>query len=352
MCIKSYQHFAKCDHVFTTLTTCPTYRKQQKSAEGLLGRLFQPGARKKKNCGRVFPHHLRNETYCQDCSIETGRFTAEGLGQGALRVRKQGFQEAHPKDRKEAARASLQNSRKSQPRAKDSNHNVIHVENSVWLDSLYNNPETLAKKEAYARAAAPAPPVSSHSRHPSGTRQHHGEYTREIGEERMPSYGGSQPTIRPAQPAQTYSYPVRIASNSSSLPPAVGPPPGPQTKGPKLRHMTGQVYNSSKIRNQRLTPPYQAYLDGMATEAAIRARHRPCSEPPQGPVVHKSCWEEEPSRWEAKKATLSSWIERNRERRATGDGSDVSFVCATSKAISNQAKDQSRSKRVTRGDRK
>ncbi|KAI1160543.1 hypothetical protein F5B18DRAFT_502993 [Nemania serpens] len=363
MCIKSYEHFTKCDHVSTTLTPCPTYRKQQKSAEGPFGRLFQRSDRKKTNCGRVFPHHLQNNTYCQACLIKTDHFTAEGVGQGALRVRKQGFQEVFQEERKEAARASLHNSEKPRLRQKGSNHNVIHVESTVWIDDLYHHPEILARKESYARAAGPAPPVSSRA---AGTRQRRGENTRkpEIGEEWMPAYGGSQPIPRPAQPAPTYyQYPGRVASHSPSLPPAVGPPPGPrqgdyslltprpQAKRPELKHKRGQVYNSAKIRNQRLSPPYKAYLDGMATEAAIRARQRPSAEPPRGPDGPKSCWEEEPSQWEAKKATLSSWIERTKGRTALTDGSDVSFVCQTSQAISNQVSDQSRSKRVRRGSR-
>ncbi|KAI1192447.1 hypothetical protein F5X97DRAFT_85864 [Nemania serpens] len=368
MCIKSYQHFTKCDHISTTLTTCPTHRKQQKSAEGLFGCLFHRSSRKKSNCGRVFPHHMQNETYCQGCSIKTDRFTVQGVGQGALRVRKQGFQEVFQEERREAGGASLQNSRNSRLNEKDSKHNIIDAENSVWLDDLYRHPETLAKKDAYRRAAALAPPVSSHSRRPreidsrAGAQQHHREYTRkpETGEAWMPSYGGSQPIMRPTQPALASQYLTHAVNNSPGLPPAMGPPPGQDdysvtlradaTKGPQLRHKTGRVYNTAKIRNQRLDPPYQAYLDGMRTEAAIRARQHPYSAPLKEPDGPKSCWEEEePSPRDSKKATLSGWIERTKERTVTNKGSDVSFVCATSHAISNQDNDQSRSKRRRRG---
>ncbi|KAI1115211.1 hypothetical protein F5Y14DRAFT_139399 [Nemania sp. NC0429] len=304
MCIKSYQHYTKCDHVSTTFTNCPTFRKQQKSAEGLLGRLFHRGP-KKKNCGKVFPHHLKNETYCQSCMIKKGRLTAQQVGQGALRV-KQGFRDVFQEERREAARASLRNSGKSRLRSKGSNHDVIHAENSVWLGDLYYHPETLAKNEAYARAAAPAPPVSSHSRHPEKD---------------------SRAGTRQSRPAPPIPIPTRVSSKPLNLPPAVGSPPRQDTHSrtqptqrPHLRHKTGQVYNSAKM--------YQVYLDGMATETAKRAMQRLSSAPTREPIGRKSSWEEEPKSepksyweeeepdgWDAKKAQVSSWIKRTGDKR-------------------------------------
>jgi hypothetical protein len=254
------------------------------------------------------------------------------------------------------------------------NHEVVHVQTSVWLHDLYHHPETLAKKEAYARAAAPAPPVSSHppkGSHPQVTESSRRGRTQEGGRAEIkraergrshvspqwtPAYGGSRPMMRPIQPAPTYQYSSHFTHNGTSLPPAVGIPPLPQrdnrsymqappakpqiTKHPELRHKTGRVYNSAKSRNQPPVPIYQAHLDAMALNAQLEAmremrRANAPRKPSQAPSTGN--WVEESSRWDTEKSTISSWIERTKERDTSSDNdSDISFVCQSARVISNQ----------------
>ncbi|KAI0904807.1 hypothetical protein F4823DRAFT_172318 [Ustulina deusta] len=369
MCVNSYQHFAKCDHVCATLTTCPTYHKQQDAAKGIFGSLFRRSLRKKKNCGKVVPHYLENEAYCQACSVKKERLRAQGVGQGALKVRRQGFQEIFQEERKEAARNALHRSEKRRRRgSKQSNHDVIHVESSIWINDLYHHPETLARKEAYAREAAPAPPVSRHqtTNHPRGAEsrprgpstheRRGGKKARETESrgEWMPAYGSVQPMIRPAQPAPAYRYSGRFSNRTPSLPPAVGLPPRPQHSDqsfaaraeaagyPDLRRKPGRVHDVAGNHNRQ-----QVYLDRTGTEAAVETRRRrqqqqqQQQQPRPPPRNHVGHWRvEDPSQWET---AISDLIEKAKERASltterdsfTDEDSDDSFVCKTSQAISN-----------------
>jgi len=309
MCVQTYLHFSKCDHVSTTLTTCPTFHREQASSKGFLGGLFRRSSSSNKNnktnCGKVVPHHLTNETYCQACSIKKGHLRAHGVGQGALRVRRQETDESFREERKRAAKASLEKSEKRQHldrggKQQKSNHEVLHVESSVWLHDLYHHPETLARKEAYARQAAAAPPVSSRPPKSNSTSNHSGSSSttttrtmgsssshrtqetdsrrkessrsrriEEGGHDRTrtrraprdspqwtPSYGSSQPMRRPVQPTPTYQsqYSGRFANdhNARGLPPAVGLlplPPLPPNAHPKP--------NSYRQQSTSTTHPHQ-----------------------------------------------------------------------------------------------
>ncbi|KAI0542870.1 hypothetical protein GGR58DRAFT_509738 [Xylaria digitata] len=359
MCINSYHYFTKCDHIDTVLTKCPTFHKQQASANGLFGCLFRRGVKKMKHCGKVVPNHLQSQTYCQACTVKRERFRAREVGQGALKVHRQGFQEVFQGERKEAARTALHKLKKHRHRSKESNHDIIHVESSVWLANLYDHPETLAKKEAYAREAALAPTVApprqarNHRQvvetSPRGStgKRHRGEMRKpESRGEWMLAYGHPQPTIRLAQPASTYQYSGRFANNSSGIPPAVGAPPRPQqnnqsfaaraqaTGRPELRHKSGRVHNS-EVNHYRYQQPVIPSQDSAMAEAALQERlvqqHR---EPAREHVGH---WRRDPSRWETRKAAISNFIEKTKERASWSDeDSDLSFMCKTSKEISDR----------------
>ncbi|KAI0489553.1 hypothetical protein F4859DRAFT_501323 [Xylaria cf. heliscus] len=348
MCVKSYLHFTKCDHVFTSLTTCPTYHKQKESTKGLLRCLFLRSPKKKKeNCGKVVPHHFQNHTYCQSCSIRKDQFTAQGVGHGALKVRRQGSQEIFREENKEAARVALQKAEKYRRHGGKSNHDIIHTETSVWLSDLYYHPETLARKDAYAREAARAPPVSSHhsteSRAGAGTRtqgRHPGESRH--AESRIP-----QPATRPTQVAPTRQYSGRFTNHVPSSPSAVSHSPHTPRDNrpfatragalarPELRRTTG---NTGKGPNEQPVSPRQAYADGEVN--ASQAKQEPSTPRTIVPSSPRPSWERNPSRWETRKASISSWIERAKagERTSvpTDSDSDISFVCQTSKAISDQ----------------
>ncbi|KAI1154785.1 hypothetical protein F4825DRAFT_146229 [Nemania diffusa] len=338
MCVKSYQHFTKCDHVLATLTTCSTYRKQQDLAKGFFGCIF--GQSDKKNCGKVTPQHTHNDDYCQTCSVRKDRLRTQGVSQGALGVHRQGFQELFHEEQKEAARGSLRKSEKHRRRGKEVKHDIIHVESSVFLNNLYHHPETLARKDAYAREAAPAPPASSHCQAESYPRERVEGSSRnaENGRERMPTYGSGQSLATSAQPAPTYQYSGRFRNHGLNLPPAIGLPPSQQVNrptAPKLRHKTGHVYNSTKSRNQPSVAPYQ---DTAQIEAALRSR-KEARVAVREPIPPKIQLGEGPSRWETKKAL-------------TDDDSDDSFACETSRVISNQMRNQPRSKHTRRSTRK
>ncbi|KAI1304753.1 hypothetical protein F5Y03DRAFT_167005 [Xylaria venustula] len=364
MCVNSYQHFTKCDHVSKTLTTCPTYHKQQATAKGFFGSLFRRNLKKMKNCGKVVPHHLQVESYCQACSVKKGRLRAVEVGQGALKVHRQGFQEIFQAERKEAARNALQRSEKRRHRTKQSNHEVLHVQSSVWLDDLYHHPETLARREAYAREAALAPPISRHRARDNAPRaveprqrgpkqERHRVKNSEAGRgEYMPTYGGSQPIIRPVQPAPTHKYTGRFANNSPGLPPAVGLPPRPRYSDssiearaeeasgyPELKRKPARIDKpSSKNPHHWPGSPYSIYHTRAPTAAELQEmilQEEQHPKPSKTHVEHRR--KEVPSRRGSKKSALSSFIEKARERTSLGDDdSDVSFVCQTSRAISDQ----------------
>ncbi|KAI1180529.1 hypothetical protein F4777DRAFT_251610 [Nemania sp. FL0916] len=363
MCIKSYQHYTRCDHVTTTLTNCPAYHKQQEST--CIGGLFRQSSTA-NNCGKVVPHHLENQTYCQNCLIKRDHLSAQRVGQGALKASRQGFQDIFLEENKEAARSALQKSEKSRHRRKGSNHEVIHVENSVWLSDLYHHPETLAKKETYAREAAHAPPVSSSSRSAPSQRRTQATNSspetmtklqkRQTEKSRKPdttrrdlmlTYGNSQPPPRPAPPMPTYSRDAN--TNKTSRLPSTAPLPLQQhshshNQQHELKHKSGRVYNSTKSRNPPPVASYQGYLDDV-TESFRAGKQRPtCAPPPhhRAPVKNQNPnlnrWEEEPSRWDARKASLSKWIDKHKDKVMTlshDNHSDLSFVCETSRAISH-----------------
>ncbi|KAI1351139.1 hypothetical protein F5Y01DRAFT_129687 [Xylaria sp. FL0043] len=305
MCVNSYQQFTKCCHVLTTMTTCPTYHKQQQSTKGFFGGLFRQNLKNMKNCGKVVPHYLENKAFCQTCSVKQDRLRAQRVGQGAMRVRKQCFQEILQEDQKRAARNALY---KAVKQRHQHNHDVIYAETSVWLNDLYHHPEKLAKDEAYARKAALAPPVSSHRREKSdqsraraGEARSRGPPAQELLRigmikeperrgEWMPAYGGSQPMKKPLPPAPTHKYSGHSSSRgSTNLPPAIGIPP--------CLHRGDRSFAAraaaAGFPDMRQEPEYKAGMSNMFKKVKEKA-------PPRD------------------------------------EGSDVSFMCETSRRISDE----------------
>ncbi|KAI0858411.1 hypothetical protein F4860DRAFT_317969 [Xylaria cubensis] len=324
MCIKSYIHFTKCDHVHTSITPCPTYHKEQESAKGILGCLFGRNTRKRNNCGKIVPHHLQSGTYCQACTVRNEHFSAQGVGNGALKVRQHGFREISHERNKEAARLALQKAERRRHEGR-SNHEVIHTETSVWLSDLYHHPETLARKESYARQAARAPPVSSHRRTESRPRV--------VEPSPKTRLQKSQPKPAPKQrhPNPWADYLPEPVGHSPRMPrdyqssaarAQAAEFPDPQRKA---------SHNTARGRNT--VSPRQAYMnEEVEPEDGFQEEQQPRTPRPY--------WERDTSRWETKKASISSWIEKHktgeRNSRPVDDDSDVSFVCETSRAISNQ----------------
>ncbi|KAI1744343.1 hypothetical protein F4680DRAFT_290421 [Xylaria scruposa] len=328
MCIKSYIHYTKCDHVNTSLTSCPTYHKEQESAKGFLGCVFGRNIKKKEHCGKVVPHHLQSGTYCQACTIRHEQFSAQGVGNGALKVRQHGFQEISHGEDKEAARLALQKAAKSRRHGGRPNHDVIYTETSVWLNDLYHHPETLARKESYARQAARAPPVSSHHRTEGRPRV--------VEPSPRTRLQKPQPKIKPVQQAPAHPW-------ADYLPEPVGHSPhmprdyqsfaarARAAEFPDPRRKAS--HNTTRGHNDHTVSPRQAYMDGeVESEDEFQAEQQPRTPRPY--------WERDTSRWETKKASISSWIEKHktgeRDSKPEDDDSDVSFVCQTSRTISNQ----------------
>ncbi|KAK5628157.1 hypothetical protein RRF57_003872 [Xylaria bambusicola] len=393
MCVNSYEHYSQCDHIMTTVTNCPTHHKQQVSARGFFGSIFRRSIRERKNCGRVIPHELRIEGYCQHCSVKKQQLRGEIVGKGALKVRKQGFQEIFQEERKEAARNALAKSEKRDHHAggnKKSNHEIIHVESSVWLSDLYYHPETLARKEAYAREAALAPPIVAHKqarnhsdqrlgdlrpKAPTATTQERRREKRREAESRdewMPAYGSEKPLRRPLPPAAAHGYTGHFANNSDynaapSLPPAVGLPPVPQPlrrqrndnsrsfasraeaagypdPRRKSKHATydapsSTLYSSSSSSRKQVNPTH------LSRAELQQARHKTPMQTSVASGRGPNAWSKEPSRWETRKTALTEFVEKTRRASAQTDAdSDVSFVCQTSRAISEEEKNKNKKK--------
>lgn len=395
MCLNSYTHFAKCDHINTALVTCPTYHKQQASAKGFFGSLFRRNIRTRKNCGRVIPSELRFDAYCDSCSVKKQHLRGDEVGQGALEVRKQDFQEIFQEERKEAARNALHKVEKERHHLrskKTSNHDVIHVKSSVWLNDLYYHPETLARKEAYAREAVRAPPVSQHQpmwdRKPADTRpktstatiqERHGGKQREVKTkgEWMPAYGTEKPLRRPLPPATAHSRlrpdPRNDDKSFAARAQAKGYP-DPRSHWPE-RYSTPHTHyknnaSSASFSSLSCSKPSTSssrrtknrYDAAIATaqehDAQLQARYHNMRYVEDELMMrsagsaNRNIWVPEPSR--PRKAALAEIVEKARERRApresnVNDGdSDVSFVCQTSRAISN---DKNTKKKKTPGER-
>ncbi|KAI0404488.1 hypothetical protein F4802DRAFT_607504 [Xylaria palmicola] len=386
MCVKTYQHFTRCDHVLTTLTTCPTHHKEQESPKGLVGSIFRRSPRKTKDCGRVVPCHLRNESYCQTCSVQRHGLSAKDVGQGALKVRRRDFEDMCHEERKEAARASLQKSEKQRHSGGKLNHDIVGVQGTIWLGELYHRPDVLARHESRARSAAAAPPVSSQpppgSRQPPGydaepgkkTRERHNSEPRhaEGAREWMPAYGSSQPMTRPVQPAPAYQHGSQFANGTRAIPPAIGfPPSAPAslrdsrssgdsrssatTRHTELRHKTGQVHNIARSSKQSQDKSQSQSQSQSQNQHQHQSQHR-YQQPPSPPQTNytnrlRQHWVEEPSRWEVKKAAIANWIDKTKDRASTqmhggGDddddaASDASFACETSREISKRWSAQS-----------
>ncbi|KAI1273307.1 hypothetical protein F5Y07DRAFT_257627 [Xylaria sp. FL0933] len=331
MCVNSYQQFTKCCHVLTTMTTCPTYHKQQQSTKGFLGGLFRQNLKNMKNCGKIVPHYLEIKGFCQTCSVKQDRLRAQRVGQGAMRVRKQCFQEILREDQKRAARNALY---KAVKQRHQHNHDVLHAETSVWLNDLYHQPEKLAKDEAYARKAALAPPVSSHRREKSdqsraGEARSRGPPAQELLRigmikepeperrgEWMPCYGGSQPMKKPLPPAPTHRYSGHSSSSgSTALPPAIGIPPCLQLRD---RSFAARA-KAAGFPDPRQEPEH------------IRDERRGRTPPGE----HVGHWRaESPTRFEAAMPNMFKRVKEKAPPR--NEGSDVSFMCETSRKISDE----------------
>ncbi|KAI2625145.1 hypothetical protein GGS21DRAFT_541074 [Xylaria nigripes] len=385
MCIKAYQQFSKCDHVNTTITKCPTYYREKESSRGFFGCLFRRSSTTKPNCGKVVPHYLANDGYCQACSVKKGYYRAQRVGEGAMKVRKQGYQEIMHEEQKEAARNALRRAEKLRNPKRGVYHDVIGVESTVWLPDLYSNPETLAQKEEYARQPASAPPVSSWTQkeghiviNNSMERARAGRKEEIIATPMtstwLPSYGGAEPMRKPAQPASTFKYTGRYAHRTPTLPPAVGLPSLPphyeryhvhgpkKTQKPETSHKADRTHAPEKTtkttESSRKTDRTHSTKKIQKSESSRRAHNakqelRKQLQPIPYDLDHDEPDSEydsdndsldqilkedavpSPSRWDARKAAIANWIEK---RGMSDKDSDISFVCRTAKAMSDQAR--------------
>lgn len=373
MCVESYQHFTKCDHVVTTLTACPTYQKEQESVKTFLaGNLFRRHSGCNKNCGTVIPHHIKSEAYCQACLMNEYHSKMQVVSQGAAKVRTEQPQELSREERKEAARASLRRSydQKGQHR---SHHTVLGVESSVWLSGPDHQPETLAKKEVCTREANATPQISScdqtrgHSReidtNPRASLQDRRSDDARGGSGRIPTHGNSRPTTRPVRPPPEHQYTNRYGIHFPPLPPAVGRPlrlrqdrpavaNGIRTSGyPELRHRPERIENPTRSVRAQPTRHRQSPINGMAPEVVVRTDPRPEASraaypDPAGRRLYR---EVQTTNRGAGKTALSGWIDRTKKKpMISGASSDESFVCIDSMALTEQASDRPRAQKTSR----
>ncbi|KAI1336422.1 hypothetical protein F5Y15DRAFT_206571 [Xylariaceae sp. FL0016] len=387
MCVRTFESFLQCNHVATKLTSCPSYHKQQESAKGFLGSIFKRDVKKMKHCGKLVPHPFETNTYCHKCTVKNERYQARRVGEGAYRVHRPVVEESFRDERQHAAKESLRKSERSRRGKKRHHHEVVSAKPSVWLPDLYDHPETLARKEAYARAAAPAPPVSSrppksssrthespHSSHSKDTRStkqarearlnksySHGRHMAAPGvlsgsPDRTPAFGTSQPLTRPAEPKPAYQYSGRFANNSAGPPPACGLPPAPPR--PIQRGANNHARTRPELRSQETCPryvaptpappipEYQRYLNAMSAAAnapgptheqkmaRLLEKHAPNGR--QLDPRYRYARVEPPKAKKTQKGMLSNFLAKQRLSHKASVDSDLSFVCADARAISNQ----------------
>ncbi|KAI0206181.1 hypothetical protein F4808DRAFT_469393 [Astrocystis sublimbata] len=355
MCVKTFLHFTKCDHIVTSVTLCPTHHKQQASAEGVLGCLFRRDLRKQKDCGRLIPHHLQDISYCQTCPITKGQFTAQPIGQGAYKVSKKVLPEMPHDLEKASARRALRETEKQRQRGQGPIHEVICTQTSVWLPDLYENPEALATKAAGSREAVKAPPVPYRHEVKDRPAEVSTKPTREKAQY-MPTYGRQpQPMIRPVQPAPTYRSssrkahacvpsPGRTSYNSSD-----NRPSGAASGHIDPLRRPDRAQSTAGTHREQRSPRRQAYESPNAKPKVLSSLRLPS--PRESPLSPRPDWERNLIRTSPKKAgMMSDLYDRTRTRASTND-SDVSFVCQTSKALADQQplKDKRKSSRRSAG---
>ncbi|KAI1657120.1 hypothetical protein F4813DRAFT_390093 [Daldinia decipiens] len=154
MCQIWSQEYSECHHVSRNLIHCPTYYKQQSEANGFLGRLLNGSVKRKKDCGRVIPHHGDPAPFCPTCSVKNDQLWGNQVGDGALRVR-------HPHMKDEYQHSSTEHRERSENSAEKScKRSDRHGQQGVWIPGLYYEPENLAQRDPYIRTAGKARPVS------------------------------------------------------------------------------------------------------------------------------------------------------------------------------------------------
>ncbi|KAI1814752.1 hypothetical protein GGS20DRAFT_585240 [Poronia punctata] len=381
MCIQEHHHFTKCNHITSTIKTCPSYHKQQSWARSWLGCcLCYGGSRKKKrNCGKVVPHHLRNDAYCHDCATRTARVFAQRLGHGPVTVRQEGVEESLRADRKKAARSALEKSEKSRQGRRMPKYDVVHVQSSVWPSDSQETPEFLESKVRQAASASSRPPkhagttVSSRSGRAKDPRSRdskkYGTGRRSRSVEMLSIHGDSPPMRELAQPAPVHHHDRHFADRAPSRAPPPPPPPPkssygqnprsqkdqPSPNDPKhreLRHKTGRVYNSNKSRNPPRKPEYQEYLDAMRADAARQvARQAELTAERAARAQHTASTRDHSRSSERKerRPPKAGWIDRAKEKVKISDAdSDVSFACQDALAISGKSRSKNSGSRRPR----
>ncbi|KAI1265283.1 hypothetical protein F5Y18DRAFT_66494 [Xylariaceae sp. FL1019] len=337
MCIKTYEDFC-CEQVHTNLKNCPTYFKQQRTARGIWGLIFHRDVRQKKDCGRVIPHHLQLDSYCQKCTIHSEQLRAREIGQGALQVRKQTAKASHRRRQPNASKKYKYPDFLPEPLDELNCCRQEQIpEPSVWLPDLYMHPDKYATKRSYARPAAAAAPISPCSRRkgcqdskPAKARV--SPSSSHISPARV-LIGNVQSQSKPTLPPPSHPYQGKFRTQGPSPPPAVGLPslpavvPKPQpAKVQELRRKKGCVYSVSKMRNQSV-PLHQQNLQAIAfrkpqAQHATKTPKATTSPPEVISLPHKSA--------------LSRFVELTREARKNpfvDDRSDISFVCLSSRHV-------------------
>ncbi|KAI0017414.1 hypothetical protein F4780DRAFT_796431 [Xylariomycetidae sp. FL0641] len=273
MCVRMSRLYKKCGHVDSETTPCARFHKEQASKSSFFSRLFRSSPPSRKDCGRVFPHPLELDGYCQACSVRSRRLRAEHVGHGAVRVtQRPAVEESFAAAAASAPRTTLKKKRSTSNTHSQRQHQTgssssrSHARkpdpNDVWLPHLYQHPETHARTETYARGPAPAPPVSARPepsrssssrlqkksakdkpKEPHATTRGHDRASRKRARAALaaecrpvpdsssststptpprttPAYGSASPLAVPAPPAATHAYRGRFAATSGPAGPA------------------------------------------------------------------------------------------------------------------------------------
>ncbi|KAI5865007.1 hypothetical protein GGS23DRAFT_404264 [Durotheca rogersii] len=398
MCFELHREFS-CGHVSTELTNCPTHNKQQSSAKGIFGALLRGDLKHKKDCGRVVRHYMELKPLCHECTVGAETFVARYVGNGALKIQRpvveedfrRPFEKHRERRRREAQRPLEKSERERHVRhgKGDKDRTIADANPNVWIPDLYENPQRLARKEASSRAAEAAPPVSPPRLHKSSSTHQHPsrkasrkekeasqvhekppkshehnrnhEHSRRHGSQRRaPASGNSQPQRKPAEPAPAHRRPGYggVSGDRPPTPPVEEPPRlPPQTTQHKSRPRPPPSPSASQPAAATAgeqsdprcapgytvpLPEYQVYLNALAfarehsERNAGKAPETPrVPETPRPPATSGHRRKEKPGRMNLQ--GLSKALRIN----PPSPGSDISFVCQTSKKLSSM-KDEHR----------
>lgn len=397
MCILIIQEYTDCSHYSTKVQKCPTFHKLQGSAGGLIGALFGCGAPRRKDCGRLAHHHaLSMPSLCEKCVARRNESSRGGRPHVAADA-EEDRRRHHEDRTRPANDGSRRQQQQQQRHRHAEKTREKFAQTEAYKKSparaLQAGPSSSSSKASGAGRSHSAAAQQKQQQKSSSSQKHRDPRegrAKKSDDEPPPPVPKLKKPSHPAQPAPAYQprgrFPVAAAARSTATeqgaarrkapeadeiarPSASAPGPSePQ----QLRRKPAKTYLN--VRNQPLRPipaplpEYQVYLNAMpSVEEAQAARRSQDSGKSQATAAsassngsgktsatttttttaasnrgsagsHKSANSKDSGKDLRKRSALASigravGLEPPRHSPFSDDGSDLSFVCADSRKL-------------------